>query len=62
MRFLDGAGNASVAAIKQKYDTTLDLKLAVAQGYTNVLPLLRDGAASFAGNPAPVSPRSLKEF
>ena len=31
--------------------TTLDLKLAVAQGYTNVLPLLRDGQASACAQP-----------
>jgi uncharacterized protein len=52
---------AVVAAIKKKYDTTLDLKLAVAQGCTNVLPLLRDGQALLAGNSVMSQPYAAVE-
>src|ERR1700704_2635223 len=44
---------ALTGAIKKKFGTTLDMRLAATTGYTNVLPMVRDGQVTFAGNSVP---------
>jgi len=52
---------ALAGALKKNFGTTLDMRLAAAQGYTNVLPMVRDGQVTFAGNSVLAQPYAASE-
>ena len=52
---------ALAGALKKKFGTTLDMRLAATTGYTNVLPMVRDGQVTFAGNSVLAQPYAASE-